>query len=93
MRSLTRLKMMTDELRMRASTSRKIGIETPERARLPTEARGRILLVDDRAVVLRAVRSGAARPRTTVDVETNPQEALFQAAEGNLRPADRLARP
>ena len=30
-RSLTRLKMMTDELRMRAVTSRDIGIESPER--------------------------------------------------------------
>ena len=30
-RSLTRLKMMTDELRMRATTSREIGIESAER--------------------------------------------------------------
>ena len=30
-RSLTRLKMMTDELRMRAVTSREIGIESAER--------------------------------------------------------------
>ena len=30
-RSLARLKMMTDELRMRAVTSREIGIESPER--------------------------------------------------------------
>src|ERR687892_711000 len=30
-RSLARLKMMTDELRMRAVTSRDIGIESPER--------------------------------------------------------------
>ncbi len=30
-RSLSRLKMMTDELRMRAVTSRDIGIESPER--------------------------------------------------------------
>ena len=29
-RSLTRLKMMTDELRMRALTSREIGIQDPE---------------------------------------------------------------
>src|ERR1700739_957729 len=33
-RSLTRLKMMTDELRMRAVTSRDIGIESPERGAL-----------------------------------------------------------
>ena len=33
-RSLSRLKMMTDELRMRAVTSREIGIESPEREAL-----------------------------------------------------------
>ena len=37
-RSLSRLKMMTDELRMRAVTSREIGIEAPERRRSPTRA-------------------------------------------------------
>ena len=53
-RSLTRLKMMTDELRMRAITSLEIGVQAPE---LSAEH--------------------------TVDVETNPAEALFHAAEGN----------
>jgi two-component system, cell cycle response regulator len=48
-RSLTRLKMMTDELRMRAVTSREIGIESPEREAVAETGRnGRILVVDDR---------------------------------------------
>src|SRR5260221_9300830 len=48
-RSLSRLKMMTDELRMRAVTSREIGIESPEREALAEAGRnGRILMVDDR---------------------------------------------
>src|SRR6266576_5300237 len=48
-RSLARLKMMTDELRMRAVTSREIGIESPEREALAEAGRnGRILIVDDR---------------------------------------------
>src|SRR5215470_11533890 len=48
-RSLARLKMMTDELRMRAVTSRDIGIESPEREAVAETGRGgRILVVDDR---------------------------------------------
>src|SRR3979411_587164 len=49
-RSLSRLKMMTDELRMRAVTANDIGIESPERDALADSGRGgRILIVDDRA--------------------------------------------
>src|ERR1700756_369838 len=48
-RSLTRLKMMTDELRMRAVTSLEIGVQAPERnAVADTGKGGRILVVDDR---------------------------------------------
>jgi two-component system, cell cycle response regulator len=82
-RSLTRLKMMTDELRMRAITSLEIGMEAPERSAIADKGvGGRILLVDDRpssydrlAPILSAEH--------TIDVETNPAEALFHAAEGN----------
>src|ERR1051325_2718137 len=49
-RSLARLKMMTDELRMRAFTSREIGIQGPDSEALADADRaGRILIVDDRA--------------------------------------------
>src|SRR6201987_6241126 len=49
-RSLTRLKMMTDELRVRAITSLEIGMEAPERSAVAATGRGgRVLLVDDRA--------------------------------------------
>src|SRR5947209_13677694 len=48
-RSLARLKLMTDELRMRAVTSREIGIQNPEQeAVAETGRQGRILIVDDR---------------------------------------------
>ena len=40
-RSLTRLKMMTDELRMRAITSLEIGMEAPERERGRRQRQGR----------------------------------------------------
>src|SRR6195952_5218466 len=82
-RSLTRLKMMTDELRMRAITSLEIGVQAPERSAVADAGKGgRVLLVDDRpssyerlAPVLSAEHS--------VDVESNPAEALFHAADGN----------
>src|SRR6202023_572044 len=48
-RSLTRLKLVTDELRMRAATSKEIGIHDPLRASLTDSGRnGRILVIDDR---------------------------------------------
>src|SRR5438309_6273308 len=48
-RSLVRLKMMTDELRMRAVTSREIGIENPAREAIADTGKGgRLLIVDDR---------------------------------------------
>jgi two-component system cell cycle response regulator len=79
-RSLSRLKLMTDELRMRAVTSREIGLESPEREALGEAGRdGRVLLVDDRPALserLQAMLSG----EHVVDMECDPTEALFHAA-------------
>src|SRR6476660_5584286 len=48
-RSLARLKMMTDELRMRAVTSREIGIKDAESEAVADAGKGgRILVVEDR---------------------------------------------
>src|ERR1700752_3646654 len=48
-RSLTRMKMMTDELRVGAIPSLEMGMQAPERsAGNDTGKHGRILLVDDR---------------------------------------------
>src|SRR3954469_1844410 len=81
-RSLVRLKLASDELRMRALTSKEIGIQDPLlQAVSETGRNGRILLVDDR-------RSSYERMAATltseheVDVESDPHEALFHAAEG-----------
>jgi two-component system cell cycle response regulator len=81
-RSLARLKMMTDELRMRAVTSKEIGIESPEREAISESGRqGRILLIDDRqASYQRLVET--LKAEHSVDVESNPNDALFRAAEG-----------
>jgi two-component system, cell cycle response regulator len=82
-RSLTRLKMVTDELRMRAVTSREIGIESPEREAVADTGRGgRVLLVDDRPASNERIAAMLSAEQT-VDVEANPHEALFHAADGN----------
>jgi two-component system cell cycle response regulator len=81
-RSLSRLKLMTDELRMRALTSRDIGIDSPERdAVADPGVGGRILIVDDRAPSSERL-SGFLKGAHTVEVEANPSEAVFHAAEG-----------
>jgi two-component system cell cycle response regulator len=81
-RSLVRLKMMTDELRMRAVTSREIGIENPAREAIADTGRGgRILVVEDRKASherLLAMLTGDHE----VEVEADPSEALFRVAEG-----------
>lgn len=82
-RSLTRLKMMTDELRMRAITSYEIGVQAPERHAIEDTGRGgRVLLVDDRPSSYDRLASILSEEHS-VDVEAQPSEALFHAAEGN----------
>jgi two-component system cell cycle response regulator len=81
-RSLTRLKMVTDELRMRALTSREIGLESPEREAVAEAGRnGRILIVDDRPSSYG--RIAAILGEHAVEVEAEPAEALFRATEGD----------
>jgi two-component system cell cycle response regulator len=82
-RSLARLKMLTDELRMRALTSKEIGIQSPEREAVAETGRGgRILIVDDRRSSYERTAATLAVEHT-VEVETEPNEALFHAAEGD----------
>jgi two-component system, cell cycle response regulator len=82
-RSLARLKMVTDELRMRALTSKEIGIQSPEREAVAETGRGgRILIVDDRASSYERIVATLSAEHH-VDVEPDPNEALFHAAEGD----------
>jgi len=82
-RSLARLKMVTDELRMRAVTSHEIGIESPEREAVADTGRGgRVLIVDDRPASYERVASTLATEHN-VEIEADPNDALFRAAEGN----------
>jgi two-component system cell cycle response regulator len=82
-RSLARLKMLTDELRMRALTSREIGLQSAEHEAVSETGRGgRVLLVDDRQSSYERLVATLVSEHA-VDVETEPSEALFHAAEGN----------
>jgi two-component system cell cycle response regulator len=81
-KSLARLKTLTDELRMRAATSRDMGVgEAPSAAASERGRNGRILLVDDRESSSERMREALAREHS-VDIETDPHQALFRAAEG-----------
>ncbi len=83
-RSLARLKMVTDELRMRAVTSREIGIQSPEReAVMETGRNGRVLIVDDRSSSYQRLVGHAIGANTSSTSRLNPNEALFRAAEGD----------
>src|SRR5829696_3804684 len=82
-RSLARLKMMTDELRMRAVTSQEIGLQNREKEAVADAGKnGRILVVDDRPGSYERITSMLASEHS-VDLERDPSGALFHAAEGN----------
>jgi len=83
-RSLSRLKMMTDELRMRALTSREIGIQDPESQAMADAGRGgRVLIIDDRTSSAErlAVMLGSDH---NIEIESNPNDAMFHAADGSF---------
>ena len=81
-KSLVRLKMLTDELMMRASTSSEIGLDDAlDPASLGGEG-GKVLLVDDSPGMVERVKE-ILSPHHMVDHETEPEEALFRAAEGD----------
>ncbi|WP_375462563.1 PleD family two-component system response regulator [uncultured Methylobacterium sp.] len=83
-RSLVRLKAVTDELRSRALASRAYGIGDPlALATAETGLNARLLLVEDRRGS--AERMAAALGQShAVTVETDPQKAIHVAAEGGF---------
>ncbi|SIP89924.1 MULTISPECIES: PleD family two-component system response regulator [unclassified Bosea (in: a-proteobacteria)] len=83
-RSLTRLKTMTDELRNRAVASRRLGIADPlALASAETGLNGRILLVEDRPTVTERLKS-ALSAFHVVEEESDGQQALLRAADGDF---------
>lgn len=80
-KSLVRLKMLTDELRLRASTTRDIGIE--ELLSWPNSAidqTANVLLVDDRPSSVERL-GRMLRDHCTLKVSRDPQAAFFEAAD------------
>jgi two-component system cell cycle response regulator len=83
-RSLSRLKAMTDELRNRAVASRRLGIADPlAAAAAETGLNGRVLLVEDRPSVSDRLQS-ALSAFHLVEVEADAQQAMLRAAEGEF---------
>jgi two-component system cell cycle response regulator len=80
-RSLVRLKMLTDELSVRATASADIGFNVATIDPADGE-NGRLLVIEDKESSARRLVSMLS-PRHKVEVETDPQEALFRAAEGD----------
>ena len=79
-KSLVRLKTLTDELRLRASTTRTIGIEDVLAGRNIDDSRPRVLLIDKRPRTVERVRDYLA-DEADVDAVGDPQVGLLQAAE------------
>jgi two-component system cell cycle response regulator len=80
-KSLVRLKSLTDELRLRASTTRNIGIEELLNRDFATEdAKPRVLLIDERRSSVERIRK-MLRDSAELDVATDPNVGFFQAAE------------
>ena len=81
-KSLVRLKTLTDELRMRSNVSREMGFEDAYNlANMAQEQHGRLLIVDDRRSSTERLVS-ALQARHSITVEADPHQALFRATEG-----------
>ncbi|QPC87616.1 PleD family two-component system response regulator [Mesorhizobium sp. NBSH29] len=80
-KSLVRLKMLTDELRLRASTTRNIGIEELlSRKHFDDGTTPKVLLIDGRESSIERMRK-MLRQVAELDVVTDPHAGFFQAAE------------
>src|ERR1700733_1022156 len=74
-RSLVRLKMMTDELRMRESTGQGMGLIDPAETLMETPEAGRILVIEDRAESVAWFAAALAPDNEVTPVDTF-EEAL-----------------
>ncbi|PLP58687.1 PleD family two-component system response regulator [Mesorhizobium loti] len=80
-KSLVRLKMLTDELRLRASTTRNIGIEELLSRNLADEdSLPNVLLIDERQSSTERIQK-VLRGKATLDAVKDPHAGFFQAAE------------
>ncbi len=81
-RSLVRLKMMTDELRMRESTGQGMGLIDPAETLIENNQSGRILVIEDRAESV-AWFASALTPKHEVSSADTFEEALVRVKGGD----------
>ncbi|MEZ2130302.1 MULTISPECIES: PleD family two-component system response regulator [unclassified Sinorhizobium] len=79
-KSLVRLKTLSDELRMRAETAQTMGMEDLLRGEGRIDETGQVLLVDGRANSQERIIK-ALKPIADVSAMSDPQAAIFEAAE------------
>lgn len=80
-KSLVRLKMLTDELRLRASTTRNIGIEELLSRNLDDQdSLPKVLLIDERQSSAERIQK-VLRGKAALDAVKDPHAGFFQAAE------------
>lgn len=83
-RSLVRLKMMTDELRMRQATGRDMGLlSSPYDDPAGDEASAKILIVEEREETARRIRE-VLEPQHRVKVEADRDDAIVAARGGEF---------
>jgi two-component system cell cycle response regulator len=82
-RSLVRLKMMTDELRMRESTGQGMGLIDPAETLTQNSQAGRILVIEDRAESI-AWFNTALTPTHSVSSADTFEEALVRVKGGDF---------
>jgi two-component system, cell cycle response regulator len=82
-KNLLRLKMVTDELELRAVALESVGLSSAEIFADTTEIAGRILVIDDRENSTRAIRNALQKP-FDVTITEDPAEATALAGGGSF---------
>ena len=82
-KSLVRLKMMTDELRMREETGQSMGLSDAAETMVDPDPSGRILIVEDRPESVAWFRTALEQKNKLIDVSTF-DEALVRARGGDF---------
>jgi two-component system cell cycle response regulator len=81
-RSLVRLKMMTDELRMREATGQSMGLLDPAASLIDETPQGRILIIEDRPESTAWFQTALQNPHAVSTVDTF-EEALVRVRGGD----------
>ncbi len=82
-KSLVRLKMVTDELELRAATMQSVGINPAEILTDPNEIAGKVLVVDDRENSTQRIRKALQNP-LAVEVTADPADAVLMAERSDF---------